>query len=84
MKKYLANYFQFTDEENSEFIKYTALNGRIKFLLKQNPNRLILHTVQVELNGFIQGMVSGTADEGVGYTYYGMRAYSDLGACPRI
>ena len=78
MKKYLGNYFQFTDEENDEFIKYTALNGRIKFILKQNPNRLILHTVQVELNGFIQGMVSGTANEGVGYTYYGARAYTDL------
>ncbi|MCK9424564.1 MAG: hypothetical protein M0Q21_00840 [Ignavibacteriaceae bacterium] len=78
MKKYLANSFQFTDEENSDFIKYTALDGRVKFILKQNPNRLILHTVQVELNGFIQGMVSGTANEGVGYTYYGARAYSDL------
>lgn len=78
MRKYLGNYFQFTDEENDEFIKYTALNGRIKFILKQNPNRLILHTVQVELNGFIQGMVSGTLNEGVGYTYYDARAYTDL------
>ena len=78
MKKYLANSFQFTDEENSDFIKYTALNGRVKFILKQNPQQLILHTVQVELNGFIQGMVSGTANEGVGYAYYGARAYSDL------
>ncbi len=76
MKKYLANSFQFTDEENDEFIKYTALNGRVKFILKQNPNRLILHTVQVELNGFIQGMVSGTANESVGYIYYGSRAYT--------
>ena len=78
MKKYLANYFQFTDEENADFIKYTALNGRVKFILKHNPQQLILHTVQVELNGFIQGMVSGTANEGVGYTYYGARAYTDL------
>lgn len=78
MRKYLGNYFQFTDEENDTFIKYAALNGRVKFILKQNPNRLILHTVQVELNGFIQGIVSGTANEGVGYTYYGARAYSDL------
>jgi hypothetical protein len=76
MKTYLANHFQFTDEENSDFIKYTALNGRIKFILKHNPQQLILHTVQVELNGFIQGMVSGTANEGVGYKYYGARAYT--------
>ncbi|MFA6978764.1 MAG: T9SS type A sorting domain-containing protein [Ignavibacteriaceae bacterium] len=76
MRKYLGNYFQFTDEENDEFIKYTALNGRIKFILKQNPTRIILHTVQVELNGFIQGMLSGTDKEGVEYTYYGSRAYT--------
>lgn len=78
MKNYLANYYTFTTEIDSNFIKYTALNGRIKFLLKQNPQKLILHTVQVELNGFIQGMVSGTAAEGVGYTYYGARAYTPL------
>lgn len=78
MRKFLGDYFPFVDTENDTFIKYTALDGRIKFILKQNPNRLILHTVQVELNGFIQGMVSGTAREGVGYTYYGARAYTDL------
>ena len=76
MQKYLANYFQFTSESDSVFIKYTALNGRIKFILKQNPTRAILHTVQVELNGFIQGMVSGTQAEGQGYVYYGSRAYT--------
>ncbi len=76
MKTYLSNYFTFTDEEDSSFIKYTALNGRIKFILKKNPLREILHTVQVERNGFIQGMVSGTQHEGEGYEYYGARAYS--------
>ncbi len=76
MKNYLSKYFTFTEETDSNFIKYTALNGRIKFILKQNPLRQILHTVQVELNGFIQGMVSGTAQEGNGYVYYGGRAYS--------
>ena len=78
MKNYLANYFQFTEEENDEFIKYTGLNGRIKFLLKQNPDKVILHTVQVELNGFIQGILSGTDMESVGYEYYGSRAYTEF------
>ncbi|MCX6152190.1 MAG: T9SS type A sorting domain-containing protein [Ignavibacteriales bacterium] len=76
MQNYFKNYFQFTSEENSDFIKYTALDGRIKFILKHNPERKILHTVQVELNGFIQGMVSGTSLEGVDYVYYGSRAYT--------
>ncbi len=76
MEKYLSNYFTFTSQEDSVFIKYSALNGRIKFILKQNPNRAILHTVQVELNGFIQGIFSGTVNEEKGYVYYGSRAYS--------
>ena len=78
MQKYLSNYFTFTSEENSNFIKYTALNGRVKIILKQNPTRAILHTVQVELNGFIQGIFSGTSLEEKDYVYYGSRAYSSL------
>jgi hypothetical protein len=39
---------------------------------------LILHTVQVELNGFIEGMLSGTNMESKGYTYYGERAYTQF------
>jgi hypothetical protein len=76
MKTYLEQFFTFADEEDDDFIKHSALNGRVKFILKKNPAQAILHTVQVERNGFIQGMVSGTDDEGVGYTYYGSRAYS--------
>jgi hypothetical protein len=76
MRTYLGSYFSFTDSEDSVFVKYTALNGRIKFILKQNPTRAILHTVQVEKNGFIQGILSGTSNEGSGYIYYGDRAYT--------
>lgn len=78
MQKYLSNYFPFSSEEDSSFIKYTALNGRIKIILKKNPNRAILHTVQVELNGFIQGIFSGTVLEGKDYIYYGSRAYTQF------
>jgi hypothetical protein len=75
MQKYLANYFIFTSEKDSSFIKYTALKGRIKFILKKNPTRAILHTIQVERNGFIEGTFSGTSFEGVDYVYYGSRTY---------
>ena len=78
MKDFLDDYFDFTSEEDNDFINYTALGGRIKFILKKNPHRLILHTVQVELNGFIQVMVSGSNMEGIGYKYYGQRAYSQF------
>jgi hypothetical protein len=56
--------------------RFQALGGRVEFLLTENPDRKILHTVQVERNGFIEAMLSGTNLEGVGYTYMGDRAYS--------
>ncbi len=54
---------------------HTALGGRVKFLLKENPERKILHTVQVERNGFIHSMLTGTTAESRGYEYLGGRAY---------
>ncbi len=66
---------KFTSETNSGLETYSALNGRAKFLLKENPDRKIFHTVQVERNGFIQSILSGTPLEGDGYVYFGNRAY---------
>ena len=57
--------------------KLTALGGRVSFVLKDNPERKILHTVQVERNGFIQAMLSGTALEERDYVYFGPRAYEE-------
>ncbi len=68
--------FQFTSRTNNGLETFSALGGRIQFLLKENPERKILHTVQVERNGFIQALLSGTAEEGKGYEYFGGRAYS--------
>lgn len=56
---------------------YSALSGRAKFLLLENPDKRIFHTVQVERNGFIQSIVSGTPLEGHGYEYFGPRAYTN-------
>ena len=46
-------------------------------MLKENPEKKIYHTVQVERNGFIQAILSGTPDEGKGYEYLGGRAYTN-------
>jgi hypothetical protein len=54
----------------------SALGGRIRFFLKENPERQVLHTVQVERNGFIECVLSGTTLEGAGYSYFGERAYA--------
>jgi len=72
----LSTQFQFTSRTNGGLEIFSALGGRIQFLLKENPERKILHTVQVERNGFIQVLLSGTAEEGKGYDYLGERAYS--------
>ena len=72
----LGDAFQFTSRTNSGLRAHSALNGRIQFLLKENPERKVLHTLQVERNGFIHAMVSGTAYEGKGYEYPGERAYT--------
>ncbi|HEV7924804.1 MAG TPA: hypothetical protein VGR14_05585 [Verrucomicrobiae bacterium] len=77
MLKDLGAQFEFQSRTNSAGLElYSALDGRVQFLLMENPGREILHTVQVERNGFIHAMVAGTADESKGYEYYGARAYT--------
>jgi hypothetical protein len=71
----LEKEFTFTARHDREFQRFTALNGRIQFILKENPERKIFHTQQVELNGFIHAMLCGTARENGGYVYFGQRAY---------
>jgi hypothetical protein len=53
----------------------TGLNSPITFLLKENSERKVLHTVQVEKNGFIESTLAGTKLQGVDYRYFGDRAY---------
>ena len=53
----------------------SAGKGRVIFWLKENPARRIFHTVQVERNGFIDAMQSGTELHTSGYEYFGPRAY---------
>jgi hypothetical protein len=71
----LKREFEFASVTNGGFKNFFALDRRVQFLLKENPERKIFHTVQVERNGFIHSMVSGTAAEGQGYKYFGPRAY---------
>jgi hypothetical protein len=70
--------FQFSSRTNDELETFSALNGRIELLLKENPEKKIFHTVQVERNGFIQALLSGTADEGKNYEYFGERIYTNF------
>lgn len=78
MFRYLKDHFLFSVSEDTAFVKYTAHNKQITMVLRQNPERRILHTVMVELNGFIHSIASGTQYENQNYIYYGPRAYSDF------
>ena len=73
----LRQQFQFTSRTNGGLEIFSALNGRIEFLLKENPEHKIFHSVQVAQNGFIHALLSGTADAGKGYEYFGERAYTN-------
>jgi hypothetical protein len=76
MQRKLSESFQFTTNADTSLIRHVALNGRIRFLLKENPNGLIYHTVQVEKNGFILSLLSATKyDKRKYFTYFGERAY---------
>ena len=77
MLRDLESEFRFTARTNADFQRYTALDGRIQFILKENPERKIYHTTQVELNGFIHTLLFGTPNEGKGYEYFGPRAYTN-------
>jgi hypothetical protein len=72
----LKSSMPFTNETSGGLERSRALAGRVRFLLRDNPERKVLHTVQVEKNGFIESLLSGTKVDGVGYTYFGDRAYN--------
>ncbi len=78
MREDLSKQFSITGETNSAGLEvYSTTNRQIEFLLKENPERKIWHTVQVERNGFIQVVLSGTDLEGYGYQYLGERVYTN-------
>lgn len=54
---------------------YQSANKRVNVYLKENPDRGIYHTQQVEKNGFIHSILIGTAAANHGYRYYGERVY---------
>jgi hypothetical protein len=77
MMHYLSDSFRFRKNETDSLQWNSAPGRRIEIILKSNPNKKIFHTTQVELNGFIHSMLSGTKYENSGYSYFGKRAYSD-------
>ena len=77
MKKYLAVSFPFQAVNADTLIWFSNPDRRIQIILKTNPERKIYHTVQIERNGFIHSILSGTKLELKRYAYFGERAYVD-------
>jgi len=78
MLGYLSDSFRFKKDENDSLIWYKSRKNRIEIILKKNPEGKIYHTTQVEFNGFIHSILSGTPYELKGYEYYGERSYSEF------
>lgn len=78
LMSHLSGNFIFSKSTNDSILRYTTHTGSVQFLFKQNPDRGIYHTQQVELNGFIHSVFAGTRKEGKRYAYYGKRAYGEL------
>ncbi len=68
--------FSWTWRTNGELRSAETLRSQAQVILIDNPERKIFHTVQVERNGFIHALLSGTAHEGRDYEYFGPRAYA--------
>lgn len=79
MQRKLSEYFSFKTKADTSFIDHSALHGRVRIILKENPNGLIYHTVQVERNGFIYSLLSNTKFDSRNYfTYFEERVYNNL------
>ncbi|MFC1484549.1 hypothetical protein ACFL6Q_05840, partial [Candidatus Neomarinimicrobiota bacterium] len=77
MQQFLMKEHEFTRQEDSALIVYRTADHHIVFNLKKNPGRRIWHTEQVEYNGLIAGVLTGTRYENRGYRYFGPRAYGE-------
>lgn len=78
LQRKFSEYFLFKTKADTSFIDHSALGGRVRIILKENPEGLIYHTVQVEKNGFIYSLLSNTKfDKRNYFTYFGDRVYGN-------
>jgi hypothetical protein len=78
MKDFLAGSFRLKERQRDSLLWVASRDRRIEFIFKPNPEGKIYHTRQVEYNGFIHSMLSGTRYEQKAYRYFCDRVYSDL------
>ncbi len=65
--------FKLKSRRDTSFVSYSAKG--IEILIKENNEGKIYHTVLVERNGLIHGVLKGTPYQNRGYRFWGDRAY---------
>jgi hypothetical protein len=75
MKSDLGSAFPFECAQIKNLETCVADRRHVLMFLRDNPEKKIWHTLQVELNGFIHCLLAGTPEEGKGYEYLGERVY---------
>ncbi len=78
MLKHLQGNFIFSKTTTDSLVVYKNADKSIQFFFKNNLNRGIYHTQQVELNGFIHSVLCGTKYDSGKYLYYSSRAYPGM------
>ncbi|MBN9296499.1 MAG: hypothetical protein J0I41_05780 [Filimonas sp.] len=75
MLKDLSENIPFQETQTDSVTAYISKDKRVQFFFKQNLDRGIYHTQQVERNGFIHSVLCGTSQDSKGYKYYDTAAY---------
>jgi hypothetical protein len=78
MISHFTKHMKFDIVATERLSTFISKRKNVQFLLTPNPEGKILHTVQVEKNGFIHSVLCGTKNENKGYKYFGERAYQSL------
>ena len=58
--------------------QHTALDGRVTFLLVENPGKVVLYTQLVENYGYLRALLTGTPAVAEGYRFFGDPVYRHL------
>ncbi len=77
MLNFLSKDFRFRKYPNDSMEYFRSRDNKIEFIFRKNPQGEIFHTLQVEKNGFIHSMLSGTHYDQKGYSYFGPGIYSE-------
>lgn len=80
MLKYLRGCLQkeWTEQKSGNIVSCRSTDDKVQFLMIENPERAILHTVMVEKNGYIHSLLFGTSKENCGYGFMEDAAYGNF------